>query len=216
MGMQRRWWIGRGLWLAGFLGSAVFFWLAAAAEPAPDPVPVIGEAAAAEEAGPAARNPVRGEAAGRADLEAASGFVYLPLIGRPPLANMTPFEAEVVSLANIERAKAGCSPLDPNPALREAAFLHSKDMGDFGYFSHTGRDGSSFVTRAQRAGYTGSPRGENIAAGYSSPASVMAAWMNSSGHRANILNCSSNEIGVGYYRAGKGYVHYWTQVFGRK
>ena len=44
----------------------------------------------------------------------------------------------------------------------------------------------------------------------------MAAWMNSTGHRANILNCSSNEIGVGYYNAGKGYGHYWTQVFGRK
>ncbi len=148
----------------------------------------------------------------QADELALQPAVYLPYVSYSPLH---PFEAEVIRLVNLERDEAGCQPLTLNAHLHEAAFLHSKDMGDNGYFSHTGRDGSSFSQRARRAGYTGSPRGENIAAGYGSPASVMNGWMKSTGHRNNILNCNSTEIGVGYYYAGKGYGHYWTQVFGR-
>lgn len=141
---------------------------------------------------------------------------YLPAVSRPMPAFLHPYEAEVIQLVNAERQKAGCGPLVPNPFLRQAAYLHSKDMGDNGFFSHKGSNGSTFSQRARQAGYQGSPRGENIAGGYGSPASVMNGWMNSSGHRSNILNCGSDEIGVGYYYAGQGYGHYWTQVFGRK
>lgn len=191
-----------------------FIYWTAAADPTPDsgvPEPVLGSPAFAVEQ----NSPPPGESSFQQALE-ADFFLYMPLAFRPEADFLTPFEAQVVTLVNIERSKAGCGPLEANPYLRQAAFLHSKDMGDYLYFSHTGRDGSSFVTRAQRAGYPGSPRGENIAAGYGSPTSVMNGWMNSTGHRNNILNCSSNEIGVGYYAAGQGYGSYWTQVFGRK
>ena len=80
------------------------------------------------------------------------------------------------------------------------------------YFSHTSLDGRSPWQRMEAQGYTAGS-GENIAAGYSTPASVMTAWMNSSGHRANILNCSSKAIGVGIGKGGS-YGTYWTQDFG--
>ncbi|MEM7798421.1 MAG: CAP domain-containing protein [Chloroflexota bacterium] len=128
----------------------------------------------------------------------------------------TEFELEVIRLVNEERAEAGCNPVTAEPALRLAAYSHSKDMGDNLYFSHTGLNGSRFWDRAEDAGYTGFASGENIAAGYGSPASVMNAWMNSDGHRNNILNCRHTEIGVGHYVAGQGYNNYWTQVFGRR
>lgn len=148
----------------------------------------------------------------QADELALQPAVYLPYIS---YSYLHPFEAEVIRLVNLEREAVGCQPLTSNIHLHEAAYLHSKDMGVNSYFSHTGLDGSSFSQRARRAGYSGSPRGENIAAGYGSPASVMNGWMNSTGHRNNILNCNSTEIGVGYYDASQGYGHYWTQVFGR-
>ena len=80
------------------------------------------------------------------------------------------------------------------------------------YFSHTSPDGTTFVTRAKAAGYT-SPIGENIAWGYRTPEAVMTAWMNSPGHRANILNCKAKAVGVGLARKADG-TPYWTQVFG--
>jgi uncharacterized protein YkwD len=83
------------------------------------------------------------------------------------------------------------------------------------YFSHTAPDGSTFVDRAVAAGY---PRneagGENIAMGYRTAADVMDGWMDSEGHRANILNCDFAAIGVGLARDSGG-TPYWTQVFGR-
>lgn len=142
--------------------------------------------------------------------------VYIPIANRALPAFLNAFEAEVIDLVNEERLKVGCPGLNANPHLRQAAFLHSQDMGDNGFFSHTGSNGSNFVQRAQQAGYGGSPRGENIAAGYGSPAAVMSGWMNSTGHRNNILNCNSSEIGVGYYYTDQGYGHYWTQVIGRE
>lgn len=153
--------------------------------------------------------------AGNAMQNAMQPVAFLPAISRPLPYYLNAFEAEVIQLVNNERVKNGCSALSPNPFLRQAAYLHSRDMGDNLFFDHTGSDGSNFVTRARRAGYGGSPRGENIAAGYGSPAAVMSGWMNSTGHRNNILSCTTTEIGVGYYQAGQGYGHYWTQVFGR-
>ncbi|MFD7701378.1 CAP domain-containing protein [Streptomyces caelestis] len=118
--------------------------------------------------------------------------------------------AEVVELVNAERAKAGCSPVKANPTLTEAAQDHSKDMAASGTMSHTGSDGSSPGDRITRAGYSWSTYGENVAYGYSTPEQVMTGWMNSPGHKENILNCAFKEIGVGLAQPGS----YWTQDFG--
>ncbi|MFE2279959.1 sigma-70 family RNA polymerase sigma factor [Streptomyces sp. NPDC059454] len=117
--------------------------------------------------------------------------------------------AQVLSLANTERAKAGCGPLKFDDRLARAARLHSEDMSANDYFSHTGRNGSSFADRAGAQGHP-SPGAENIARGQSSAQSVMDAWMNSPGHRANILNCSLTTLGVGVVDSD----WTWTQVFG--
>ncbi|MFF5156880.1 CAP domain-containing protein [Streptomyces sp. NPDC000348] len=118
--------------------------------------------------------------------------------------------AEVVKLVNAERAKAGCSPVKVNTTLTKAAQDHSEDMAASGTMSHTGSDGSSPGDRITRAGYGWSTYGENVAYGYSTPAQVMTGWMNSPGHRENILNCGFEEIGVGLAQPGS----YWTQDFG--
>ncbi|MGJ5752466.1 uncharacterized protein YkwD [Streptomyces puniciscabiei] len=118
--------------------------------------------------------------------------------------------ARVVQLVNAERAKVGCHPLTVNPALTKAAQAHSADMAAHQNMSHTGSDGSSPGDRITRAGYSWSAYGENVAYGYATPEQVMNGWMNSPGHRANILNCSYKEIGVGLAQPGS----YWTQDFG--
>ncbi|MEU6214937.1 CAP domain-containing protein [Streptomyces sp. NPDC047023] len=117
---------------------------------------------------------------------------------------------EVLSLVNQERAKAGCSAVSINAKLTTAAQKHSEDQAAHRNMSHTGSDGSDVGQRITRAGYQWSTYGENVAYGYSSPAQVMSGWMNSSGHRANILNCNFKEIGIGLAQPG----NYWTQVFG--
>lgn len=94
--------------------------------------------------------------------------------------------------------------------LAEAARLHAVDMVMQNYFSHSSKDGRNFSTRAKQANYSAFPSGENIAAGQRSPAQVMTSWMNSSGHRRNILSTGSNEIGVGLHN------FYWVQVFGKR
>ncbi|MFI0816406.1 CAP domain-containing protein [Streptomyces sp. NPDC021098] len=119
-------------------------------------------------------------------------------------------EAQVVELVNDERAKVGCSPVKVNAKLTEAAEAHSEDMAEHSNMSHTGSDGSSPGDRITRAGYSWSTYGENVAYGYGSAKSVMEGWMNSSGHKANILNCDFKEIGVGLSGAD----NYWTQDFG--
>ncbi|MEV7859913.1 sigma-70 family RNA polymerase sigma factor [Streptomyces hirsutus] len=118
--------------------------------------------------------------------------------------------AQVLALTNTERAAAGCSPVTLDNRLNKAAQLHSEDMSANDYFSHTGQNGSSFVDRVTAQGHP-SPGAENIARGQSSAESVMEAWMNSEGHRANILNCSLTTMGVGVVTSD----WTWTQVFGR-
>jgi len=127
----------------------------------------------------------------------------------------------VVELANQQRAANGCAvALAMNDKLHKAAYDHSADMLARDFFSHTNPDGEGPGERLAEVGYVWSWWGENIAAGYPSPEDVMAGWMGSEGHRANILNCNFTEIGVGYvYSASDGgtlrYYHYWTQDFGR-
>lgn len=118
--------------------------------------------------------------------------------------------AQIVQLVNAERAKAGCQPLTLNAKLTKAAQEHSADMAAHQNMSHTGSDGSDPGTRITQAGYTWSAYGENVAYGYSTAAEVMAGWMSSPGHRANILNCGYQEIGVGLAQPDS----YWTQDFG--
>ena len=115
-------------------------------------------------------------------------------------------------MVNQERAKAGCAALRTDARLHNAALAHSQDMAAHNYFSHTGLDGSTFVTRTQAAGYP-SAVGENIAWGWRTATDVMNAWMNSAPHKANILNCSVRAIGVGVARKADG-TPYWTQEFG--
>lgn len=116
-------------------------------------------------------------------------------------------EQEVVDLTNQRRLEAGCDPVGSNARLNRAALAHSVDMSDNDYFDHFGLDDSNPGDRIARTGYDATGWAENIAWGYRTADAVMAGWMNSSGHRANILNCSLQEIGVGFHN------RFWTQKF---
>ncbi|MGW3041321.1 CAP domain-containing protein [Kitasatospora sp. NPDC001159] len=121
------------------------------------------------------------------------------------------YAQQVVDLVNAERAKAGCDPVTAEPRLASAAQSHSDDMADRNYFDHASPEGYHADHRIEATGYRWSTWGENIARGQKDPAAVMDAWMNSPGHRANILNCAFKQLGVGV-RTGSG-GPWWTQVF---
>ncbi|MDJ1134889.1 sigma-70 family RNA polymerase sigma factor [Streptomyces iconiensis] len=121
---------------------------------------------------------------------------------------------EVAALVNAERAKKGCGPVRTNDKLDTAASGHSADMAARDFFDHTNPDGKGPGDRITAAGYRWSTYGENIAKGQNSPEEVMKGWMNSPGHRANILNCSYKEMGLGL-RQGQG-GPWWTQAFGAR
>ncbi|MFE7167902.1 sigma-70 family RNA polymerase sigma factor [Streptomyces sp. NPDC057616] len=133
-----------------------------------------------------------------------------------PQVSSTPSDtvAQVVALVNQERAKAGCGALAEDPQLEQAAQGHSDDMAARGFFDHTNPDGADPGQRITAAGYKWSTYGENIAQGQQTPQAVMESWMNSPGHRANILNCSFKDIGVGVHKGTGG--PWWTQDFGAK
>jgi uncharacterized protein YkwD len=120
--------------------------------------------------------------------------------------------ARILKLVNKERAAAGCRPVTANSKLSKAAQTYTDVMARVGVLSHTGPDGSSVGDRVQRAGYIWSTVGENIAQGQRSADAVMDAWMDSPGHRANILNCAFRELGVGVRKGNGG--PWWTQNFG--
>jgi uncharacterized protein YkwD len=119
--------------------------------------------------------------------------------------------AQVLALVNEERAKVGCSAVAANSALTELAQNYSEDMAARGFFDHTDPDGRTPWDRAERAGIS-NLGGENIARGQADAAAVMDAWMNSPGHRANILNCDFKTLGVGVEFGSGG--PWWTQNFG--
>lgn len=138
-------------------------------------------------------------------------------VGAPPPGS-TAEAIEILKLVNQARATArhcadkryaATGPLSLEAKLARAAQLHSEDMFDNGYMGHVGSDGSTLVDRANRQGYEWSALGENVAYGYTSPASVVTGWLNSPGHCANIMNPSFTELGVGLEGT------YWTQLFGR-
>ncbi|MGC2999618.1 CAP domain-containing protein [Streptomyces sp. G35A] len=119
--------------------------------------------------------------------------------------------AEVLRLVNEERAKVGCSPVAANSALTDLATAFSDDMARRGFFDHTDPDGDTPWDRARKAGIT-DLGGENIARGQADAEAVMQAWMDSPGHKANILNCDFKTLGVGVHLGPGG--PWWTQNFG--
>ncbi|MER6413866.1 sigma-70 family RNA polymerase sigma factor [Streptomyces humidus] len=157
----------------------------------------------------------------RKSATASASPAAKPAGSRPP-ASRTPTvrsgssdrSAQVIALVNQERATAGCGPLTEDPLLRKAAQGHSDDMAARGYFDHTDPDGVDPGQRITAAGYRWSTYGENIAMGQQTARSVMTSWMNSPGHRANILNCAFKNIGVGIHDGAGG--PWWTQNFGAK
>ena len=120
------------------------------------------------------------------------------------------FARQVAELVNEERARNGLSPLTVHTGAEKAAAVRAREIQTS--FSHTRPNGSSFSTALTEAGASFAVSGENIAYGQRTPAQVMEAWMNSAGHRANILNPSFRQIGVGYAESASG-IGYWTQLF---
>ncbi len=130
------------------------------------------------------------------------------------------FAQEVLHLTNLERRGVGLPPLKGNAILDGAASAHAADMSVNDFFDHVGSDLRTPAQRLTDAGYSWQVMGENIAAGYTTPADAVAGWMASAGHRANILGASFREIGVGYVYEGDDtfgpYRHYWVQDFGAR
>ena len=128
----------------------------------------------------------------------------------PDISNpQSSYAYEVVTLVNQERAKYGLSALSVDETLMKAA--QKRAIETVTSFSHTRPNGSKFSTVLSEYGVSYRTSGENIAYGQKTPQDVVTAWMNSSGHRANILNSSYTKIGVGCYKSGSTY--YWSQLF---
>ncbi|MGE7694316.1 SafA/ExsA family spore coat assembly protein [Lysinibacillus sp. NPDC094177] len=129
-----------------------------------------------------------------------------------PTKEQAGIEQEVVKLVNAERAKAGLPALKEDWELSRVAKYKSQDMHDKKYFDHTSPTYGTPFTMMKNFGITYKSAGENIAMGQRSAEEVVKAWMNSEGHRANILNKNYTYIGVGYVKDG----NYWTQMFIQK
>ncbi|MDQ3411158.1 MAG: CAP domain-containing protein, partial [Chloroflexota bacterium] len=146
-------------------------------------------------------------------LLAAGGLAVLAPAG---LA-YTPDNEELTFLALINdyRGQQGLAPLSLHPALGDAAKFHSQDMAENNYFEHTAPNGTNFDQNITNFGYTGTTRGENIAAGTETAAGALVMWQNSPEHNAGMLNPAFNEIGIGrFYNANSAYGWYWTTTFG--
>lgn len=124
-------------------------------------------------------------------------------------AQLSAFEQEVVNLTNAERSKKGLAPLKVDVELSKVAREKSRDMSANKYFDHNSPTYGSPFDMMKKFGISYRTAGENIAMGQRTPTEVVNAWMNSQGHRANILSSNFTHIGVGYDKNG----HYWTQQF---
>ncbi|MEV0176119.1 CAP domain-containing protein [Streptomyces sp. NPDC050803] len=153
--------------------------------------------------------------AGLGHVSGRSGDMYWTALWARPFtpAGLARTATEVVDLTNRERTRAGLPPLAVDPVLTAAAQAHSADMVARAFYSHTSPDGSRPWDRAAAAGSARRSIGENIACGQRSAAEVVEGWMNSPGHRANILKPDFTHIGVGFAGGGRAGT-YWTQVFG--
>ncbi|WP_069625731.1 CAP domain-containing protein [Streptomyces niveus] len=152
---------------------------------------------------------------GVAHAPAADGDLFWTAVWARPLTphGLAAVASDVVALTNAERTAAGLRPLAGDPGLTVAAQAHSDDMVALGFYSHTSPDGRQPWDRAAAAGCAHRGIGENIACGQRSAAEVVRGWMNSPGHRANILKPDFTHIGIGL-RGGGEMATYWTQLFG--
>ncbi|WP_315168049.1 CAP domain-containing protein [Metaclostridioides mangenotii] len=126
--------------------------------------------------------------------------------------NFSAQQKEVVDLVNVERSKAGLSPLTLDSEISSVATKKSQDMIDNNYFDHNSPTYGSPFDMMKKFGISYKTAGENIAMGQKSPKEVVNAWMNSEGHRKNILNANFSKIGIGVAQKGNGAI-YWTQMF---
>jgi uncharacterized protein YkwD len=182
---------------------------------APSPVspsaPATGSAAAeASEAAVPVEEPAAGSEA-EAEAPAVDAETEPAPVARAAVPADPTAETAVLALVNEARVDAGCGALTADPALAAVARAHSADMRDRDYFSHTSPEGLSPFDRAERAGIDYS-RAENIAFGQADATAVMEAWLESPGHRANILDCELTKLGVGVAEGPGG--PWWTQLFG--
>lgn len=129
-----------------------------------------------------------------------------------PASSNTSYEQRVAQLVNAERQKNGLQPLTFDRSISNVARLKSKDMADNNYFAHQSSRYGSAGDMMKNQGINWSAWGENIASGQRSPEAVVTAWMNSEGHKANILSPDFGKIGVGYVTSSNG-TPYWTQMF---
>lgn len=136
----------------------------------------------------------------------------VPEVPTVPASGLSAIEMELVRLVNIERQKGGLKPFTASSELSNVARTKSEDMARNNYFNHTSPTYGSPFKMMQTFGIKYSTAGENIARGQLSAQTVVNGWMNSSGHRANIMNPSFNKIGVGHSKSSNG-TNYWTQMF---
>jgi uncharacterized YkwD family protein len=129
-----------------------------------------------------------------------------------PTGDFGAYQQEVLNIVNKERTSRGLSALKFNTEVSKVATLKSQDMIDKGYFDHNSPTYGSPFDMMKKFGITYRSAGENIAMGQKTPQEVMTAWMNSEGHRKNILNSSFTEIGIGIAKDSNGRL-YWTQMF---
>lgn len=142
-------------------------------------------------------------------LAVAGGAVFVAAPATRADASTPLFQTAINTLTTTARLAHGCKALKLNSKLSKAAQKHANDMSKYDYFSHTSRNGTSWSKRIEKAGYK-NPGGENIAMGFPTALEVVQAWLDSPGHRRNILDCHFKKIGVGYATNGD----YWVQDFG--
>jgi uncharacterized protein YkwD len=128
-----------------------------------------------------------------------------------PLRQPANFPVDLLSALNAERASRGLAQLNSNAALAAAASGYARYMGQANFFAHTGPNGSTPESRVRAAGYTGSYRGEALAAGQATPEAALAALLASPPHQRILLDAGATVVGIGYYyQAGSAYGHYWV------
>ena len=143
-------------------------------------------------------------------LSCAALVAPAPAAGTAQAPLVSPAQ-QVIALVNQQRAAHGCGAVAPDPALGRAAQDHSTDMAAHDYVGHTGSDGSDPSARMAAAGFHATSWGEAVAAGQPTSATAVQAWMNSSEHRAIILNCGLRDAGAGYgVNNGTPYHTFWT------
>ncbi|MFI6640970.1 CAP domain-containing protein [Streptomyces sp. NPDC050504] len=180
------------------------------AKPSEKAEPKAGEKVE-EKAGKSASPEATGESESAERAKERAGRTEAPAVSRDRTPASESAEAAVLALVNQERAKVGCQAVRPSAELAALAAAFSKDMAERDFFDHTDPDGATPWDRAEKAGVKGLG-GENIARGQADAQAVMDAWMNSEGHRANILNCDYKTLGVGVHFGAGG--PWWTQDFG--